>query len=261
MRHNPFLELYYAEPKRYALVMQIWLLKQRYRTYVNAIKYLVSNPEIQCVVLDRSIYSDGTFAEQNFKDGNFTKEAYDYYKALSAQMMAQLPPPSLVLYLDVSAECCHKRIHDLRQRECENGIPLPYLQGLEQCHHNMIQNLKDVDIKVLNLNWKDFGTENTIDYIQQQINRSPMVQQSVELRTFVSDDTCVLEQSKLRASSSTNRELLAEQQKVEELMVATVDPSTLTAGEVDFEEVARKTITNGEFELIVAAKTETELIV
>ena len=35
---NPYLEKFYAEPKKYALPMQLWLLKQRYLTLVNALR-------------------------------------------------------------------------------------------------------------------------------------------------------------------------------------------------------------------------------
>lgn len=215
--------------------MQIWLLKQRYRTYVDAIKFVTANPDVQGVVLDRSIYSDGTFAEQNFKDGNFTKEAYDYYKALVKQMMAKLPKPSLVLYLDVSAERCHERIMNMRKRECESGIPLPYLQGLDECHHEMVQRMTKSGIKVRSLEWKDFGTDGSMDDIAQEIKQSPAVQQSKVLLDFISDDNSVAQQSQLHEEDFNENEtyLLDEQREVEALMVATVDPSALTEGEVD----------------------------
>ena len=37
---NPYLEKFYAEPKKYALKLQLWILKQRYLTYVEAVKHL-----------------------------------------------------------------------------------------------------------------------------------------------------------------------------------------------------------------------------
>ena len=53
---NPFLEPYYKNPKKYALPMQLWLLKQRFVTYVKAIKYCMHNGgETKGVILDRSV--------------------------------------------------------------------------------------------------------------------------------------------------------------------------------------------------------------
>lgn len=53
---NPFLEKYYAEPKQYALPMQLWLLKQRYVTFINAIKFVMEKGGSTAgVVLDRSV--------------------------------------------------------------------------------------------------------------------------------------------------------------------------------------------------------------
>ena len=59
---NPWLELYYQDPKQYALPMQIWLLQQRYGVYCEAVKTLMQRPGPQGIILDRSIFSDAVFA-------------------------------------------------------------------------------------------------------------------------------------------------------------------------------------------------------
>ncbi len=64
------------------------------------------------------IFSDIVFAEKNFVDANFSKEGFEYYLRLRAQMLALLPAPHVVLYLDVSPAECHHRIHRLRKRVC-----------------------------------------------------------------------------------------------------------------------------------------------
>ena len=38
---NPFLGKFYQDPKRYGLRMQIWLLRQRYFTYLKAIRHIL----------------------------------------------------------------------------------------------------------------------------------------------------------------------------------------------------------------------------
>ena len=164
---NPFLEKYYGDPKKYALPMQLWLLKQRYITYVNALKYLheqqaaaaAGDGDCACrgVILDRSIFSDVVFAEKNFRDGNFSREGYDYYLALRAQLLRPLPLPHAVLYLDVKPQQCYDRIHGLRQRDCEGGIPLEYLQGLDDCYRQLLTQMGEWNLPVLVQEWNGFG--------------------------------------------------------------------------------------------------------
>ena len=42
---NPYLEKFYADPHKYALKLQLWILQQRYLTYVEAVNHLVRTGE------------------------------------------------------------------------------------------------------------------------------------------------------------------------------------------------------------------------
>ena len=68
---NPYLSLFYQNPKKYALRMQLWLLRRRFETYVEAIR-LLSTSSVNGVLLDRSIFSDYVFAVKNYEDGNIS---------------------------------------------------------------------------------------------------------------------------------------------------------------------------------------------
>ena len=102
--------------------MQLWLLRQRFRTYCEAVCYV--NKSGEGVILDRSVYSDWVFAENSRRDGTISPEGFDYYSKLRTHMLKSLPDPTLVLYLDVRAEECFRRIREVRKRDCEMGIPL-----------------------------------------------------------------------------------------------------------------------------------------
>ena len=39
---NPYLERFYAQPKKYALSLQLWILRQRYNTYVEAVRHVLT---------------------------------------------------------------------------------------------------------------------------------------------------------------------------------------------------------------------------
>ena len=160
---NPFLEKYYADPKKYALPMQMWFLKQRFTTYCQAMRFLLKGVDdqgqkVDGVVLDRSIFSDSVFAEKNFVDENFDAAGYDKYKRLRAKLLSLVPMPHMMVYLDASPETCYDRIHNLRKRGCEEVIPLAYLAGLDVCYKTLLDELdasKTTD--VLRIPWNSFG--------------------------------------------------------------------------------------------------------
>ena len=70
------------------------------------------------------------------------QEGFDYYLRLREQMLMLLPVPHVVLYLDVPAEECYTRIHNLRKRvrlrlpfppflPCLPLFPVPLLPSLQ----------------------------------------------------------------------------------------------------------------------------------
>lgn len=42
---NPYLAKFYEDPKRYALKLQLWIFRQRFRMYVKAAKHLLETGE------------------------------------------------------------------------------------------------------------------------------------------------------------------------------------------------------------------------
>jgi thymidylate kinase len=120
--------------------MQIWLLKQRFRIYIAAIKHALQSGMLACkllfvscvydrvgkgVILDRSVFSDWVFAEKNRLDNNITEEGYKEYLDMRNMLLAHLPIPQITVYLDVSPMECYRRVHHLRGRVC-------YLFDLEE---------------------------------------------------------------------------------------------------------------------------------
>lgn len=154
---NPYLARFYQDPHRYALPMQIWLLRQRFHTYITALLYHYETGK--GIILDRSIFSDEVFALKNYRDGNITKEGYEEYLRLREQMLAVIPLPDTILYLDVPPESCLYRIRNVRGRDCESTIPLEYLIGLDECYHLFLEQMQKLGCHVLSIQWKDFGDE------------------------------------------------------------------------------------------------------
>ena len=200
---NPYLKKFYKQPTKYALTMQLYLLRLRYSHYIRSLRLLYSPTEqpIEGVILDRSIFSDAVFAEQNFEDGHISQRGMAYYRRMRGQMMRGLPLPDLCLYLDVTPEECLRRINEVRMRECESGIPLRYLQGLERLYNRLLRHLQlgesahgentydaDDDNKndqmgvkacktiVRRINWNQFGdTRDTLKLILKDFGQEQVV--------------------------------------------------------------------------------------
>lgn len=120
------------------------------------------------------IFSDIVFAEKNFRDGNFTREGYDYYLELRKQMLEALPEPHVVVYLDTTPEECHMRIHKLRGRACEDGIPLAYLQGLDECYKNFVGEMEATRARVFSMPWNSFGSNDSVVANIHSVAASPL---------------------------------------------------------------------------------------
>ena len=67
-----------------------------------------------------------------------------------------------MLYLDVSSDECHRRVHEVRQRSCESGIPLEYLSGLGSCYASLVQEMQSRGCPVMAVNWNGFGDPNEV---------------------------------------------------------------------------------------------------
>ncbi|KYR01425.1 deoxyguanosine kinase [Tieghemostelium lacteum] len=161
---NPYLSEFYKDPTKYALVMQLWLLNQRYNTYLNALSYSLKHNN--GVILDRSVYSDWVFAENCRVEGLISKDGFQEYLNAREKLLSDIPLPNMTIYLDVSPQECLKRIQTIRKRECEQSITLEYLQGLDLCYNKFLDDMMIKNIssnkqpqqqQVLRVDWNQFG--------------------------------------------------------------------------------------------------------
>lgn len=106
--NNPVLDLYYQDPKKYAFLLQIYFLNERFESIKMA--YTQENN-----VLDRSIFEDELFLTLNYKNGNVTKTELEIYQNLLSNMLEEMEGmpkkrPDLLVYIDVSFETMLSRI-------------------------------------------------------------------------------------------------------------------------------------------------------
>ena len=113
---NPFLPLYYMNPKKWAFSLQLFFLNKRF-------KQVKASSKLKNAVLDRSIYEDEIFTRLNYNTGNISKEEYDLYVDLLDNMMEEVndlqkKAPDLLVYLTAPKEYILNKIVN-RGREFE----------------------------------------------------------------------------------------------------------------------------------------------
>lgn len=125
---NPYLALFYEEPKRWAFTMQMFLLLRRFEA--------ACVPDDKNYIQDRTLQEDRIFAVLAHKQGMMTPEEFSvyegYYKVLSSSR--RILRPDVTFYLQVSLDTSIRRI-SRRGREVEEGLHKSlegkiYLQGL-----------------------------------------------------------------------------------------------------------------------------------
>lgn len=105
---NPVLPLYYADPKQYGFLLQIYFLNKRFAM----IKKALADDNN---VLDRSIYEDALFTKENHREGNITDAELAVYMDLLDHMMAELQTmekrrPDLMVFANADFETILYRI-------------------------------------------------------------------------------------------------------------------------------------------------------
>lgn len=146
---NPFLAEYYESPTKTAYKMQMHLLHQRFKSTRYAQAAALAGKG--WYILDRSYFGDIAFAHVQSQLGYFSDAELASYMDAHRNMREFLEPPTVAIFLAASPEVCAQRIAK-RARKCESGVPLSYLQALDQ----EIRSLKDTlchRCHVIELDW------------------------------------------------------------------------------------------------------------
>ncbi len=116
---NPFLELFYQDPERHGLSVQLSFLFSRLKQWQSM---------MQQDLFHRMIISDYLFAKDRlFAMTNLSDEEFALYNQVAQAVAMDLPKPDLVIYLQSSPEVALHRVKK-RNRSMERGISLDYLK-------------------------------------------------------------------------------------------------------------------------------------
>lgn len=130
---NPYLSDFYADMKAWSFHLQVFFLGHRARQHEALYNMGTS------AVVDRSIYEDAhIFARALHELHNMTDRDYRAYRALYELVMAKLPRPDLLIYIEASVQTLCDRIA-MRARDMESGITADYLALLGRYYDEWIQ--------------------------------------------------------------------------------------------------------------------------
>jgi len=162
---NPYLPNFYENMKDWAFHLQVYFLGHRAEQHI----YLAELPE--SAILDRSIYEDAyIFARTLNHMDNLSDRDYQAYLRLYRLIVAHLPKPDLLIYLQAPVSVLMERIRR-RARDIETSIDEGYLNLLERFYEEWIQDFDLCPVLTIRSDDLDFVHKTQhLDIVVQRIN-------------------------------------------------------------------------------------------
>lgn len=155
---NPYLDLYYKDPKEYAFRMQMLLLGNNFRNMSRA-------SELPQCVADTSIFTNNIFVELQYEQGFMSNIEHAIYKSMSDLMIGYTKTPDLMVYLECSPSTSVQRILK-RNRQCELNASIDYWTSLQRLNQSFYENYSLGKKILINVDDTDIvDDESDLDYI------------------------------------------------------------------------------------------------
>ncbi len=150
VEENPYIDDYYKDISRWALNMEVFYLKQRFKNLLE-----IQNSE-ETVILDRTIFEGVyVFAANNRKMGNMDERDFQTYMELFESMMEVVEMPELMVYLRSSVPHLVQNIQK-RGRDYEQKMPIDYLEGINQLYEDFILHKYKGKVLIIEVDNLDF---------------------------------------------------------------------------------------------------------
>lgn len=136
VENNPYLNDFYDDMPRWSFNLQIYFLNSRYQQVID-----IKN-EDKAIIQDRTIYEDAEiFAPNLHRMGLMSTRDFENYKSLYNNIISQLDPPDLMIYLKSSISTLVDNIQN-RGRDYEENIRLDYIKKLNEFYDQWIGGYK-----------------------------------------------------------------------------------------------------------------------
>lgn len=144
---NPFLPDFYKNPRRYAFQTQMFFLVSRYKDLRDRV-----HPDLfhEGVVADYLFQKDRIFANLNLNDRELR-----LYDTIAPLLEAEVPTPSLVVYLQASPEVIHRRIQQ-RGRPYERMMDPKYTATLAEAYNYFFFHYRESPLLVVQTDEMNF---------------------------------------------------------------------------------------------------------
>jgi len=145
---NPFVELFYQNPSRHALAVQLSFLFSRLKQWQSI---------HQLNLFSQGMVSDYLFAKDRlFASINLTDEEFILYDQVARLVSVDIPKPDLVIYLQSDHNIIMERIRN-RNRSIERGLTPDYLQRVMVGYDNFFFHYQDTPLLVVQTDKLNFA--------------------------------------------------------------------------------------------------------
>lgn len=145
--HNPFLERFYEDPRKFAFQTQLFFLLSRYRQ---------QRELAQGSLFEKGVVSDYVLAKDKiFALINLDDDEISLYDSIYRLLVPTVPRPDLVIYLQARPEVLLSRVRK-RGIEYERNISLDYLKTLSDAYNEYFFHYNETPLLVVNTSEIDF---------------------------------------------------------------------------------------------------------
>jgi len=159
--NNPFIELFYQDPSRHALSVQLSFLFSRLKQWQSL---------HQQDLFAQGVVSDYVFAKDHiFATVTLTDEELALYEQVARLIVADTHRPDLVIYLQSKPNVIMDRIRR-RNRSMERGLKMDYLQKVITAYDQYFFHYQEAPLLIVQTDCVNFAdNENAVDMLIERI--------------------------------------------------------------------------------------------
>ncbi len=159
---NPFIELFYQDPRRHALAVQLSFLFSRLNQWQG-----IQQQEL----FTSGLVSDYLFAKDRlFATLTLSDQELALYEQVARLVTAEVPQPDLVIYLQSDPDVIMERIRK-RNRPMERGMTSTYLREVIAAYDRFFFRYQDTPLLVVQTDHMNFAEDqDAIDALIRRIH-------------------------------------------------------------------------------------------
>lgn len=147
---NPFIELFYQDPARHALSVQLSFLFSRVQQWKKI---------GQLSLFEKGLVSDYIFAKDRlFASLNLSDAEFALYEQVHKAVAVDMAKPDLVIYLQSKPEVVMQRVRQ-RNRAMEKGMSMDYLRNVMQAYDDYFFHYNQTPLLIVQTDKLNFASD------------------------------------------------------------------------------------------------------